>query len=345
MVSRQSHLVEALLAVGLDIRFNVPISELSSFSLNGEIPILADASKVSQVIAFSKILSEYNLPLKILGSGSNLIIRENSKIPLILRLGMAFAKVVSASHDLVTNTPLDELILLNKVENLSENILAFAACSLMGLSRRTGNDGLSGLEFAAGIPASLGGATVMNAGAHGHSMSEVIEGVFFVQKNGELKFFDKSQLKFSYRRTNLPADSIVLATLLRLSGGDPEKIKAKRNECLAYRKRTQPLHLPSAGSVFRNPSPDDFRQANMAQDGKSAADFSAADFSAAVFLEQAKLKGERRGNVAFSELHANWLVKVGEPARGEDAVWLIEMAMERVYQLFGLKLHPEIVIW
>ena len=193
--------------------------------------------------------------------------------------------------------------------------------------------GLSGLEFAAGIPASLGGALVMNAGAHGEELSNIVQSVAVLSTDGKLVLRSASEMKYSYRHSELLPGEVVIGSALRLEPADPEQIRQRRSSCLEYRKKTQPLSMPSAGSAFRNPS----RQ--NSPDGKISQP------AAAQLLEEVGLKGYAAGGVSYSTLHSNWLVRTGEQARTSELETLIDLGIRKVRDRFDIELRPEIVIW
>jgi UDP-N-acetylmuramate dehydrogenase len=184
--------------------------------------------------------------------------------------------------------------------------------------------GLSGLEFAGGIPASMGGAARMNAGAHGGQISDVLESLTFVDVHGNVREVTPAELNFSYRRSGLPDGAIVTSVRLVLKPSEPEECIQRRNHFLSERKKAQPLSSPSAGSVFKNPAPDR---------------------TAGKLIESVALKGERRGGAMISEKHGNWIINVERRAVSGDVLELIELCKERVFSETGLRLEQEVIYW
>jgi UDP-N-acetylmuramate dehydrogenase len=194
----------------------------------------------------------------------------------------------------------------------------------MSLARRVSGDGFSGLEFAAGIPATIGGAIFMNAGAHGSEICERIVHVDAVMSDGSIERFDVRDLPWRYRHSGLPAGCFVTSVRLRVVPGDKARISALCAHNLDERRKRQPLSLPSAGSVFKNPSPDQ---------------------PAGRLLEEAGMRGERVGGAQVSELHANWIVNPDKSASASDVLSLIALCQARVKARSGIDLVPEVRMW
>ncbi len=319
---------------GTLVRRHVSAKELTTFGVGGVVDSLIDVQNIDALRRILSFLSVRGLSWRVLGAGSNVVIPDQADDSVVLRLGRGFSKYFPVKGEIQTE---EELSLLEKgilneeeraglEEGAAVSLLAFGATSLMALSKKTAEKGLSGLEFAAGIPASLGGAVVMNAGAHGDSMEDVIQRVFLLDQEGKFKSYSKSELSFAYRRSGIEKDSIVIAALLQFRVGKEMEIKAKRSKAYEYRKLTQPLHLPSAGSVFRNP----IHQSEVA---------------AAKLLEEVGVKGLTKNGVSFSEMHANWLVRILEEGSASDVSLLIDRGRELVFKRFGIELEPEIVLW
>lgn len=321
-------MIRSLLTVsGVSVAEQFPAERLTTFGLGADVPILVDIHETSSLSRVVEIISEAGKEFRIIGNGSNLVLPDSPLSCVVLRLGREFRETFSVG----TLPPKFR----DTIDDLGDDeFFVMAGAALMSLSRKMSLEGRTGLEFAAGIPASLGGAVRMNAGAHGSSISEVIKGVL-IQRGGEWVWINpepsdeipqtppsSSALHFSYRTSSILPSEIVLGAILKLPLGDPEQIQRKRQECLDYRKKTQPLHLPSAGSVFRNPGEP-----------------------AARYLEQVKVKGERRGSLMYSELHSNWIVRVGDEGSAADFLELVELGKKRVFEQFGVKLEREVLVW
>jgi UDP-N-acetylmuramate dehydrogenase len=175
----------------------------------------------------------------------------------------------------------------------------------------------AGVEMLAGIPGTVGGAVVMNAGAHGGQISDHLISVEII-RNGKIQTVEKNNAGFSYRHSGFTGD-IVLGASFIFPQGDKEKLSVKRHEVVLHRNKTQPLELPNLGSMFKNP-PNSF---------------------AAKLIEQAGLKGKRAGNAQISEKHANFIVNLGD-AKASDIMKLIELIKRTVYQNSGVMLELEV---
>ena len=183
--------------------------------------------------------------------------------------------------------------------------------------------GLSGLEFAHGIPGSVGGGVYMNAGAYGGEICQVCEQVEVMDFQGNLSVWDNAQMGFSYRHSLLQErQAIVVSALFRLEKKDPRQIRDCMKELMAKRSASQPLDLPSAGSAFKRP-----------QGGYAAA-----------LIDQAGLRGYRVGGAAIAQKHAGFAVNLGG-ATARDVRQLLEQVSEIVYEKSGIRLEPEIRIW
>ena len=335
----------ASLAEGAGVRVlrSVPATRLTTFSLGAGAEILFEPETPAELSRLLSLVGQYSEPYRVIGAGSNILFPDFCLTCPLIRLGRGFSRYQIDVHESVSVAEIEHLSHLREFPSLVDSsgedvfVLALGGAPLMTLSRETSKLGLAGLEFAAGIPATMGGAVWMNAGAHGAEISEVIHKIFLLRADGRTQILSREELKVSYRSMNLSQGSIVLAVLLRLSRDRPERVLKRRSECLEYRKKTQPLSMPSAGSAFRNPS--------LAERQKLESRIANGVSKAAEFLEGAKLKGYRKGGVGFSEMHSNWLVKLEQEASATDARFLLSLGKERVLETFGLELQPEIIVW
>ncbi|MFA5881026.1 MAG: UDP-N-acetylmuramate dehydrogenase, partial [Eubacteriales bacterium] len=201
------------------------------------------------------------------------------------------------------------------------NITAEAGALVPLVAKKAAEAGLSGLEFAAGIPASIGGAVIMNAGAHGQGIDEVIREVTVLTPAGEMLVLKKEDIGFRYRKSGIDKNLIILQADFVLTPGDPLEIRAKNETNLIKRRRSQPLEYPSAGSVFANP-PGQW---------------------AGWLIEQVGGKGMRVGDALVSEKHANFIVNVGR-ATAEDVLQLIAQIKQKVFEKFNIELKLEVQV-
>ena len=287
----------------LIVRNDMRGAACTTYAIGGQFEAFADVPDLETLTQLVKVLAREGLPRRMLGAGSNLLLSSEGISGLTLRLGRGFRYSESQG---------------------AAGVRVGAATSLMTLSREVSERGLSGLEFAGGIPASLGGAVVMNAGAHGGQLSDMLQSVVVVLPDGSIQTIHSKDLDLSYRHSLLPKGAIVTELLLKLTPGDPVVISERRRHFLAERKARQPLQSPSGGSVFRNPSPDN---------------------SAGKVIEQSGLKGRMYGGAAISELHANWIINESRTASDRDIKALISLCQSTVKERLGINLKPELVMW
>lgn len=285
------------------VREFAPAAGLTTFAVGGALRALVGVESESELQLVRSLLAREGQPSEVLGFGSNLLVLDGGLDRWVVKLGGD----------------------LRAVEDLGNGCYRLGgAASLMAIARRISGEGLSGLEFAAGIPASIGGAVFMNAGAHGAEISSRIVSIRGVLPDGQIHEWRRDDLPWSYRRSGLPSGAIVSSVDIQLVPGDRDIIAKACADNLAHRRRTQPLSLPSAGSVFKNPSPD---------------------LPAGRVLEMAGLKGLWSGGAQVSELHANWIVNPEKRASAADVLALIRECRDRVAAHSGTQLEPEVRIW
>jgi UDP-N-acetylmuramate dehydrogenase len=199
------------------------------------------------------------------------------------------------------------------------SLYAEAGVSLSELVGISVSEALTGLEFTAGIPGSVGGAVRMNAGAYGCEMKDVLSSLVLLESNGVIRTARRDGLAFSYRNLDLPAGSIIAAATLLLQRGDRERIQARIAEIKALRRGKHPLQYPNAGSIFKNPK----------------------DVPAGRIIEELGLRGRRIGGAGISEMHGNFIVNLGK-ATATDVLALIELIQKRVLEDRGIRLETEV---
>jgi UDP-N-acetylmuramate dehydrogenase len=287
--------------LGQSVRFDVPMSRHTSLRVGGPADALATPADRDELKALLRICHEHGLPRTLLGSGFNVLVRD-------------------AGLDGV-------VITLKKLRRLEErpgpSVFAEAGVSHASVTRFCQQRGLSGLEFAAGIPGTVGGWIVMNAGIGVREQKDVVTSIEIVTMDGgEQCTLTREQLDFRYRElSGLPEGALVVAALFALSPSTPEVVKAQVDDLLGRRSDTQPLDVPSCGSVFRNPE---------------------GDFAGRL-IESAGLRGERIGGAQISPVHANFIANLGG-ATADDVLALIERARERVREQSGVELATEVKI-
>lgn len=253
--------------------------------------------ELKEALAFAR---EKRLPLAIIGAGTNLLALDNGFNGLVIKLGGG----------------------LNRSTIRGRVVHAGAGLFLPKLLKDLNRRGLTGLEFLAGIPGTLGGAAVMNAGAWGREIGRYIEQVKVIDQEGNLKVLGKKQIGFGYRRSLLQKGKYIVAeVIMKLRKGAARRIRKKIAGFLAKRKLSQPLGSPNAGSIFKNPK------------GKFAGQL----------LEAAGFKGARVGDAQVSVKHANFILNLGE-AKAHDVLKLMTRMQHTVRRKFKVKLEPELKI-
>lgn len=289
------------------IRQNAPMSEYTSWRIGGAADWLLEPASFDDVIMVLDFAQTNNVSLTIIGRGTNLLVSDNGIAGLVLRIGEALSQV--------------------DIWQEGEEYLVKAQCGalLAALSRQTAEAGLSGLEWACGIPGNLGGALMMNAGAYGSSIGEYVTEVEAVAYNDSenrkavLQTLQGSALRFGYRSGCLAQDMVALSVTLRLQSGEREAACKRIGEILTSRRQNQPLEYPSAGSVFRNPE----------------------NSHAGYLIEQAGCKGLTYGGAQVSEKHGNFIINLGG-ATAADVLQLIEQVRTIVAEKSGYVLETEV---
>lgn len=284
-------------------RFGQPLARYTSFRIGGPADALVHVETVEVLQQVQAIARRHAIPVFILGGGSNLLIRDGGVRGLVLRLRGVFR-----THWL---DPSGE----------RARVHAGVGCSLSRLAMRVARQGWSGLEFAYGIPGTLGGAMVMNAGTYLGDLSQVLVAAQVLLDDGQVCELPADALGLRYRGSSYPDGSIVLQAAMQVQRDDRERIETTMRESNAHRQRSQPLWMPNAGSIFKNPP----------------------GTAAARLIDELGLKGTCIGGAMISPVHANFLVNVGQ-ARAADVEALMAMIQHRVEDAYGVTLEPEVRI-
>jgi UDP-N-acetylmuramate dehydrogenase len=298
-VSAADRAAEVLLAHAHGrVERGTPLGPLTSYGLGGPASVFLEAAGDADLAALGSALAATGLPLVMVGRGSNMLISDRGFEGIAVRLGAGF-RWTRVDGDLVA---------------------AGAAVPLPSLAVLAGQHALAGIEFAVAIPASVGGAVRMNAGAHGHSVGEVLSvAEVFRLGTGSRERIPAERLGFSYRSSDLAPDAVVVAASFGLRAGDEAEIREKLREAREWRRANQPLNLPNAGSVFKNPPGD----------------------AAGRLIERICGKGMAVGGARISEVHANFIVASAD-ARADDVYTLIRRIQRRVRDEAGIELEPEV---
>jgi UDP-N-acetylmuramate dehydrogenase len=280
------------------VRRHAPLGPLTSYGLGGPAAVLLEAADEADLEALARAVEETGLEVLVIGRGSNMLVSDQGFDGIAVRLGAGFR--------------------WTRVEG--DRVAAGAAVPLPGVAALAADRGLGGIEFAVAIPASVGGAVRMNAGAHGHAVGEVLEEVELYRLAARARErVSAERLGLAYRSSDLPPDALVVAARFALRPDDPRAIRRRMAEARAWRRATQPLGLPNAGSVFKNPPGE----------------------PAGRLVERIVGKGVTVGGARVSEVHANFIV-AGPGARANDVYTLIERIRRRVRAEAGVELEPEV---
>lgn len=282
------------------IKISEPMSRHTTWQVGGPADLFFTPKDWADLEKALNYANSLKIPITIIGGGSNLLIKDSGLRGLVIATGG-----------------------LKNLEINGEDIRAEGGVKLPYLAAQAAGKGLTGLEFAAGIPGTVGGAIVMNAGAHGYSMQNIITSVVVMDYQGRLSCFSNEDLAFTYRKSHklMNHNYIVIETNLKLSRSDSTEIKRKTTDNLAFRQAKQPWEYPNAGSVFKNPPGD----------------------SAGRLIEAIGAKGWQIGGAQVSEKHANFIVNLGG-ASSDDFLTLIKKIQINVYEKFQINLEPEIKI-
>jgi len=283
--------------VGGPVRRTEPLARHTSFRIGGPADVLVQPTSPDGLAAVVRAARATGQPLTVLGAGSNLLVGDGGIRGVVVKLGAGF----------------------RHVDWTADGVSAGAAVQVGKLARAAVERGLSGLEFAEGIPGTVGGALFMNAGAYGGEVGPTVASVDGVTADGRLESIPGERLVFRYRRSGLPADFLVTAVTFRLTPAAPEAIARRLADIRDRRVASQPQGTANAGSIFKNPPGD----------------------AAGRLIEAAGLKGRRVGGAHISERHANFIVNDGG-ARATDVQALMAEAQRAVWEQSGVWLEPEI---
>jgi UDP-N-acetylmuramate dehydrogenase len=282
------------------VRLGAPLGEYTTFKIGGPARFFIEPKDKEDLKLLLGLRKKYKLPLLVIGSGSNILASDKGVQGVVLRLSAPYFNTLSFRNNFVE---------------------AASGAALSRVIRLSGTRGLSGLESLAGIPGTLGGALVMNAGVADKTIADLVENVTVMDYNGIIKVLRKKDLRFAYRKSNL-TKCVILSACLKLVKKNKRKIRQEIQQRLRSRWLSQDWSLPSAGCVFKNPKGD----------------------SAGRLIDLCGLKGKRLGGAAISSKHANFIINVGH-AQAKDVLHLLDLAKREVRKGFGVRLEPEIIIW
>jgi UDP-N-acetylmuramate dehydrogenase len=292
---------ELSLIPGLQAKINEPLARYTSMKIGGPADYFIEAQEEAALRRVLPLLGQYGEAICLLGNGSNVLFSDRGVRGAVIHLVGMFKRVEWSESESGVWSDVG------------------AAYAVTQLVREAARYGYAGLEFAEGIPGTMGGALVMNAGAYGSEFEKIVDRVEGVTREGAAVCFTRAQMNFTYRDSNLPPGLVVTKVRLRLSKEESTRVGSKVRELVTRRKSSQPSGHPNSGSMFRNP-PGDF---------------------AGRLIEAAGLKGKRIGQAQISDRHANFIVNLGG-ARAEEVCQLMDMARTEVKQRFGVELAAEV---
>lgn len=279
-----------------------PMRKHTTFKIGGNSDFFIIASQISEVQELIELKNKKNIPLTLIGNGSNILVRDNGIRGITLKLDF---KTISKKED-------GEDIIYTCGSGVSLSKMASIALE----------DEMAGLEFAYGIPGSIGGAVYMNAGANGGEIKDVVIESTYIDGSGNIHTIDNQMHEFSYRNSIFQKNNgIVLETKIKLQKGNKEEIKQKMQEYMKSRQDKQPLDFPSAGSVFKR----------------------GENFIAAKLIDECGLKGKSIGDAQVSEKHAGFIINKGN-AKAADVIELMSYIVETVKDKTGYEIKSEIEI-
>lgn len=286
----------------IELRFYEPLSKHTSFRIGGPAEVMAFPKTEGELSEVLKVSKELDTKFAILGAGTNVLAPDEGVRGLVICL-----------KDCMNGM---EALEGNRIRVMSGVTMSRAAVYASKL-------GLSGMEFAHGIPGTVGGGVYMNAGAYGGEISQICESVTVMNRLGKMRTLSREEMGFSYRHSVLEkTGEIVISAVLQLTQDTPESVMKRMKELLSKRSASQPLDLPSAGSAFKRP----------------------ASGYAAALIDGAGLKGFQVGGAAISVKHAGFAVNLGG-ATAEEVKELLRQVSDRVFETSGICLEPEVRIW
>lgn len=286
----------------LELRSEQPLSKFTSFRIGGNAECIALPKNEEELSLLLKLSSEMDMKPAILGAGTNVLAPDAGIRGLVICLKDC----------------------LDGMERISDTgIRVMAGVTMSRAALFAAGQGLSGLEFAHGIPGSVGGGVFMNAGAYGGEIKDVCTRVRIVDQHGQCRWLDRDEIGFSYRHSAIQDHSwIVVAAEFELEPKPEEEIRSRIRELMSRRTASQPLDMPSAGSAFKRP----------------------VGGYASALIDQTGLRGFQIGGAAVSEKHTGFVVNLGG-ATAEDVKSLLQQVSDRVYEKTGIRLEPEVRIW
>jgi UDP-N-acetylmuramate dehydrogenase len=281
-----------------NIKLNEPMKNHTSFKVGGNADIFIEPDNANELVEFIRYAKENNIPYYIMGNGTNMLVSDEGIRGAVIKLG-------------------DKI---SSVEVVDDKVIAQCGAKLPDVANIAAEYSLTGLEFACGIPGSIGGTVAMNAGAYENEMKDVVESVEVLDSNLQYKVLQSKEMEFGYRKSAISKyNYIVLGCTFKLKKGSKSDIKALMDEYTERRQNKQPLDMPSAGSIFKRPE----------------------GYYAGKLIEDAGLRGMTIGGAQVSEKHCGFIINKGD-ATARDIYNLIKHIQKTIYERFGVKLETEV---
>lgn len=282
-----------------NIRLGEPMSRHTTFRIGGEADCFVEIENVEQLIQVKRYLQMIDLPCLVLGNGSNLLVSDRGYGGVVLHVGSR----------------------MQQIQVQGDRMVVQAGASMAQVAKTACEHGLTGMEFASGIPGTMGGGVIMNAGAYGGEISQVVTQVKVVDRDGNMLELDNATMEFGYRTSAIKHQPFtVVEVTLQLTPGDREAIRGRMEELAVRRREKQPLEYPSAGSTFKRP------------EGCYAGEL----------IMKSGLRGYQIGGARVSDKHCGFIINTGK-ATCEDVRDLIAHVQERVKACFGVDLETEVI--
>ncbi len=281
---------------GIKVFENEPLKKYSSLRIGGNARYLIKIYNMEALLKTIDLINRRRLKFMVIGEGTNILFSDKGFNGVVIKLMGEFRKI-------------------DRTKNI---FLCGGGALIKDFINKAAESGYSGMEFLAGIPGSIGGAVKGNAGAFGKSISEILKQVTILDTKARVKKISRDKIKFDYRYSSIPDDSIIVEVEFKLNKGERKIIKRKIEEFLKMRWQKQPKGF-SAGSFFKNPKP----------------------LSAGKLIEECGLKGLRVGDAVISKKHANFIINLGG-AKAEDVLTLVKIVKKRVKEIKGVELEPEV---
>lgn len=310
-MSNSKVVADLRLIAGKDnVRVSEPMRNHTTFRIGGPADYFVTPQSAEHVQQIVKYLKNRHIPYYIIGNGSNLLVSDNGYRGVIMQLYSRYSGYEFLHDDVKSAVDKSGVV----------RIRVQSGMGMMRLAALAAEYSLEGMEFASGIPGSVGGGIMMNAGAYGGEMKDIVASASVMDKDGNIRELDREELEFGYRTSRVAGEQlIVLEAVIALRAGNQAAVRERMQEIAQSRRDKQPLEYPSAGSTFKRPE----------------------GYFAGKLIADAGLKGLTAGGAKVSEKHAGFVVNTGK-ATARDVIELTDMIRDKVFEIYGVKLELEV---